>query len=763
MIEKLLSIQNLGRFSNYRASGDVEMRNLTLLYGENGRGKTTLCSLFRSLMTGDTPPLQARQTLGQVNRPAAEVRANGQTLRLQNGAWSTTLPEITVFDSEFVHQNIYSGDQVARDQRRNSYRVIIGAQGVQFAQQIDQYDADIRSANGNIRQHRDQIQRYIEGNMSIDDFLQIPQVADVDAQIQAKIEEVAAVENRIQQAAQIQAKGQPQPLATPVLPTGIADILAKTIPDVSLEAEALVKEHILQHLDPNGERWVEEGTRYALDGECPFCGQDLTNSNLISLYGSYFNESYRQLKQDVSTLPDLVTSSLRGNVIANMARTMAANADLMAFWGRFFDLPLPEVPAEQLQETLVNAAEALSVSVAAKQQAPLEAVPMPTQWQEIQAHVEDCQQAINTYNQKVQEINAAISELKQPQRQDAIHEAKADLLRLQLAKKRYEPAVVPVCTAYINEVTRKQQLSAQKAAVKTQLDQHCQTVLQPHQDDLNRYLTQFGTSFRIANSRHNYVGGTPSSHFQIEINNEAVELGDDRTLESTPSFKTALSAGDRSALALAFFIATLRRDPNLAQKIVILDDPFCSQDRFRRASTQYLISKLAEDCDQVIVLSHDPHFLNAVEQNTQAAGVARLQAVAVGVSVEISSCDLSAIIECPLAADRARLGAFISAGQGVPMDVARAIRPVIEGHLRQAAPGSFIGMHMLGNMITAIRVSTPGDPLHRFAGHVEELEQINVYSSAFHHPAGDATPMPQVDGAELKGFATRALNVVGGI
>lgn len=762
MIERIIRIRNLGRFANYQARGDVTMRKLTLVYGENGSGKTTLCALFRSLMTGHTPPLQARQTLGQANQPAVEILANGQIRQLQNGAWTATLPEIAIFDSEFVHQNIYSGDHIARDHRRNSYRIIIGEQGVQLAQQIEQFDADIRTANGNIRQLRAQVQRHIEGNTSVEDFLQIAQVADVDAQIQAKEAEIQAIARRTQQAVQIQSKGQLQTLTAPTLPTGVEDILAKTVVDVSAEAEGRVKEHIQQHLDAHGEGWLESGTRYATGDDCPFCGQDLANSDMIGLYRSYFNEAYRQLKRDVSTLPDLVATALRGNSIADMARTMATNAELMAFWSQFMDLPLPEVPTEQLQGVLVNTANALDVSIAAKQQAPLDAVPMPDQWQVFQDQVETGRQAVDAYNQRVREINAAIAELKQPQRQDDINAARTDLHRLKQAKKRHEPAVVADCTALTNEMNHKQQLEDQKAAARTQLDHFCQAVLQAHQDDINRYLTQFNTSFRIANTRHHYVGGTPSSQFQIEISNEAIELGDERTPETIPCFKTALSAGDRSALALAFFFATLRRDPNLANRVVILDDPFSSQDRFRRAATQYIIARLAEECDQVIVLSHDPHFLNAVEQETQAIGIARLQTSAVGEAVEISPCDLSAIIGCPLAADRARLTAYVSAGQGTPIDVARAIRPVLEGHLRQAAPGAFNGMNMLGEMITAIRAAAPGDAIHRFTQYADELDQINRYARAFHHPPGSNAPVPQIDGEELRGYARRALHFVGG-
>ncbi len=52
-IEKIVKIEGIGRFLKLAAKGDVKFRSLTLLYGANGQGKTTIAGVLRSLQTGD--------------------------------------------------------------------------------------------------------------------------------------------------------------------------------------------------------------------------------------------------------------------------------------------------------------------------------------------------------------------------------------------------------------------------------------------------------------------------------------------------------------------------------------------------------------------------------------------------------------------------------------------------------------------------------------------------------------------------------------
>lgn len=79
MLEKIVQIKNIGRFRDYAASGDVTFRKLTLVYAENGRGKTTLCAILRSLQSGQPEFIAERKTLAAVDAVFVHLRLNAKT------------------------------------------------------------------------------------------------------------------------------------------------------------------------------------------------------------------------------------------------------------------------------------------------------------------------------------------------------------------------------------------------------------------------------------------------------------------------------------------------------------------------------------------------------------------------------------------------------------------------------------------------------------------------------------------------------------
>jgi len=83
----------------------------------------------------------------------------------------------------------------------------------------------------------------------------------------------------------------------------------------------------------------------------------------------------------------------------------------------------------------------------------------------------------------------------------------------------------------------------------------------------------------------------------------------DRTFLLIPSNPSARSEGDKSTIALAFFLSKLDIDAGLNNKVVVFDDPLSSFDRNRRMYTVQLIKDLIPNIKQVIVLSHNEFFL----------------------------------------------------------------------------------------------------------------------------------------------------------
>ncbi len=105
MLEKFILLRNIGRFVNLSSKGDVSLCKLTLIYGENGRCKTTLCSILRSLHNNDSTPIDERKSLGSSDRIKCDIKIDGNHYKFSNGFWDEQYSNLSVFDSTFVHIN----------------------------------------------------------------------------------------------------------------------------------------------------------------------------------------------------------------------------------------------------------------------------------------------------------------------------------------------------------------------------------------------------------------------------------------------------------------------------------------------------------------------------------------------------------------------------------------------------------------------------------------------------------------------------------
>jgi len=693
------------------------------------------------------------------------MRLDGNNVAFCNGAWSVAYPDIAIFDSVFVHNNLYAGDYVDHEHKKNLYRIIVGQEGVRLAKQIEELDRKIRDANANIRTKRDALLRSAPNGVAAEAYLAWKPIEEIEAKIQQKAAEVANRQRTVDRAAEIQSRDLLSKIALPVLPSNFLPTLSKQVTDIAADAENRVRQQIAAHsMGVRGEVWLSQGLDFVDSDRCPFCGQDISGNELIAAYKSHFNAAYRELKEEVAQLTQYVNSSIGESSLGAVQKTLSGNSALVEFWKQFIAIKAPDFSFEDAFWGYSALREVAAALAQTKHESPTEPITPGEDFQAAFDAVAALRQSAQSYNEAVDACNVLIDQHKLAARQDAgIKTLKDKLADLEAKKRRFEPQVVQACQEYQDALNEKAALEHQKTMSRERLDQHCQQILETYQESINTYLDQFNAAFRIANSRHLYTGGTPSSHYQIEINNNIVDLGDSRTQPGTACFRTTLSSGDRSALALAFFLAAMKQDSEIGKKIVLLDDPFMSQDRFRRTCTQQLIRQLAGMAKQVIVLSHDPRFLRSVWEGYPDDEIKVLQLLRTGNSTVIGKWDIEAETQSTYLKDYSVLLDYYRERKGNPLQVARSIRPFVEGMLRAHFPGHFQPNEWLGNFVDKTRNDGGTGGLAHARDDLAEIQAINEYSKKYHHdqnPNADSEPLSE---DELHGFVKRTLRLVAGV
>jgi wobble nucleotide-excising tRNase len=185
MISAFRLLRNIGQFDSVAPAGHTFQR-LTLVYAENGRGKTTLSAVLRSLATNRPDLILERHRLAASNPPEAIIDCIGgpPLAMFQNGAWNRYLPTLTIFDDSFVDANICSGLSVDAEHRQNLHELIVGAQGVALNQQVQGLVARIEAHNTELRTRAAAVPAVSMGGMTIDAFCALQTRPTIDADIQ---------------------------------------------------------------------------------------------------------------------------------------------------------------------------------------------------------------------------------------------------------------------------------------------------------------------------------------------------------------------------------------------------------------------------------------------------------------------------------------------------------------------------------------------------------------------------------------------------
>jgi wobble nucleotide-excising tRNase len=754
MLKKIISIKNVGRFRNSAATGNPQLGKYTFILGANGFGKTTICSVLRSLSTGDANLIMGRKTLGAAGDATVQLLSDGGPVSFDGTTWIGPSPKLAIFDGTFIDQNVYSGEVVDIEHKRKLYRVIIGETGVSMAEEDTQLAAESRTKTSEISAIEKSLRQHLLPGMTIEEFVGLPE----DPAIDNKIAEQERAIEAIRRSEEIIVRDGLSEIHLPEFPVAFETLLMRTIGDVAADAEKRVADHLTAHPGVDG-RWLADGTAVASD-TCPFCGQSIRGLSLVAAYQASFSDGYKALKREIGILNASIGQLFVEGTIGKQAGQNALNRAAVEFWQRYcnFDATLLD-PPQSLGEDIRNlGVEALAL-LARKAAAPLDPIVTTHSFNAAKSAYTETRAFAAAVNLAIRSANALIAAKKTALGTADLRTAQVELGRLKVSRRRHEAAIHQLCVDYLVHTIAKIKIEEKKATVRTRLEAHTKTVVKPYENRINRYLDSFNAGFRIDETKHTYPGGIATSSYRLVINNTGVDVGDAKTPEHRASFKNTLSAGDRTTLALAFFLAHLDADPARAHKIVVLDDPFTSQDAFRRRQTVHEIRKLGTECAQVIVLSHDVTFLKQVWEKAPPSERTTLQINdARSLGSKIMLMDIDRACQGRVASEIDDLMTYETTGAGKSLDLIKKMRIVLETYCRTTFMAYFEPTDWLGDIVRKIREGPedhPAKPLYN------ELDQINDYTSSYHHgeDTTDVTP-EDIDPDELTGFVRRTLKIV---
>lgn len=762
MLEKVVCIDNIGVIKKGVPKA-LDLEKVTLIYADNARGKSTLAALMTACAAGDAADMVKSKTVGAMVDQKVILRFKAPqgdfNAQFDGKAWSGDSPNLHVFNQAFVERNVYTGAAVSPEQRASLLELALGNAAVAQRAEYQKHSEAQRACAGRVTAAEGALAGF-RSTLSVDQFIALPQIADVDAKIQNLDQQISG------------AQGVAQTLAKPLFKKLVAPVFnldefralaASELAQVQDGVEALVKKHFAEHQGEATERWVADGLLHKPEPNCPFCGQQTQGLELLEAYKVYFNQAYKNHLTKIATMKSLGSRSVPLTALADWAGILAFNEGAAGNWVDTIKFTLPAIDVDAQQSVIAAISTALEVAAGQKMASPLEAVDlapldMVLEWL-IAVTTE-----VDRFNAAIDVINQVIEDHKQSLVGVDLNAVVVERAAVLLHKTRHDLKVKPLVEAVTTARTDYKAAETAKDAAKVQLDKLMEQVLSNFQGEINNWLVKFGAPFRLKELEPTYRGGGLRSQYVIEVRGVEVPVGP--APAGVLNFHSALSEGDKRTLAFAFFLAKLFADPSREHAVVVLDDVFTSLDHHRRHNTVEAAVRVAHECAQVIALGHDAHFLRELRKRAEKKKVGNtlelcLHRDADGYS-QLTDFELDTFCASDYYKHYVLVEQFIAGAlaPGQHLDVAKALRVLVEGHLHRCFPRYFKEGVTVGVALETVKNATSGSPLVALHPLFTDLANFNEYAAAYHHDTSGGYPRTDINDSELQHFAKGAIGFI---
>jgi wobble nucleotide-excising tRNase len=579
VITKISRLKHPGVLRDFTWPADLpSFGRFNLIYGWNGHGKTTLSRFFRALEQRVAP------ASGEIT-----LEINGQQLAGKD-FHQATVP-VRVFNRDFVNESVFP---VGVGEVPPIF--VVGKESVEKQKQVDRLKAeraDKEAALQNARSTHQQAERNldrhcVERAQVIKDALRVPgqgaynnynktsyrtRAGQMLAAGDASSHQLSDDER---ESCLIQHRATAKPKVSPVqyrfpplasLHKEVSELLSGTVTSAaiaSLKDDAILSD------------WVREGLRLHTTREvesCLFCERSLPRARIVALE-AHFNDEYerlvRRLDQESAKLKQHFEELRNLHVPDRMALYEDLLNDYDAACSSLFET----------RDAATTYITRLQEALEAKKRQPFKSLQLDFDLTVINDEVIDC-------------VNKVISR----------HNEGCDDFQTRMGRARDRLALDLIAKS-IDEYSRLSDAEAAAAAAIAPLEEDIQRLTQEIERLQREIVEHQQPAEELNEDLRNYLG-----HGEIRV--EVKDTGYQLLRNGEPA--EALSEGERTALALLYFLKSLRdRRFDLRNGVVVLDDPVSSLDAHALYLAFGFIRERTQGAGQLFVLTHNFAFFRQV-------------------------------------------------------------------------------------------------------------------------------------------------------
>jgi wobble nucleotide-excising tRNase len=320
------------------------------------------------------------------------------------------------------------------------------------------------------------------------------EVEDVENQIATQELKLAA----LRESTAISARPALTELVIPEFPGQFVGSLAKSIEDISADAELRIDANLEAHGMPvaAGRPWILQGLNHVTDS-CPFCAQQIKGLPLIAAYRAVFSDRYRNLRQEIVDLRTAIERDFGQTALDRIQAQSERHLHTLEFWNRYCALADATL---QYPAHIPDAIQTLKSSSLAlldqKDREPLAAIQVDETFASALRAYETVRSRIDDFNLSVRQANALIAAKKAEVEVGDLTAVTSELTRLKAIQKRYQPDVALLCDEHVRLTGLKNSAEALKDSIRLQLDQYTSGVVRPYENRINELLEDFNTGFK---------------------------------------------------------------------------------------------------------------------------------------------------------------------------------------------------------------------------------------------------------------------------